>query len=351
MSLRQKLLLLFSLTGIIAVATVGWTVSLRVRKVFDRLDQEQTAQFAGQFQREFDLRARSVAETLDRIATSERVLHMAQEISSSGDGSPYVTEASALARENHLDYLEIVGADGNIISSAQWPARFGYREPAADDTDPKPFLKPEELPESTTSLGFFAVRSIAMNIKLVGGRKLDEGFLAELPVPAETTVYLYRKDLNAAAPSTSSKHFDPSSLTGVDGEAPAGEKYMPLIETASQTGHQAAGLVYLTAQRQESVNATAIPLKSKTGQVLAALLIVNSRSGMVEVQQHIRAIAFGVAAGGILFAIAASLWIAARISAPIERLAIASKQVAAGNWDTHVDITSRDEIGVLGGKL
>ena len=49
---------------------------------------------------------------------------------------------------------------------------------------------------------------------------------------------------------------------------------------------------------------------------------------MVEAQQHIRAIAYGVAAGGILLAIVFSLWIAARVSRPIEQLARAAEEVA-----------------------
>ena len=57
---------------------------------------------------------------------------------------------------------------------------------------------------------------------------------------------------------------------------------------------------------------------------------------MVEAQQHIRAIAYGVAAGGILLAILCSLWIAAQVSRPIEQLARAAEQVAAGNWETRV---------------
>jgi two-component system, NtrC family, nitrogen regulation sensor histidine kinase NtrY len=68
---------------------------------------------------------------------------------------------------------------------------------------------------------------------------------------------------------------------------------------------------------------------------------------MVEVQGHIRAISYGVAGIGILFAVGASLWIAARISRPIEQLARAAGQVAAGEWETQVDIRTRDEVGVL----
>jgi len=81
--------------------------------------------------------------------------------------------------------------------------------------------------------------------------------------------------------------------------------------------------------------------------VLAVLTVAISRGGMVEAQQHIRAIAYGVAAGGILLAILASLWIAARISRPIEQLARAAEEVAQGNWETHVPQGGRDEIGAL----
>jgi nitrogen fixation/metabolism regulation signal transduction histidine kinase len=68
---------------------------------------------------------------------------------------------------------------------------------------------------------------------------------------------------------------------------------------------------------------------------------------MVEAQGHIRAIAYGVAAGGILLAIALSLWIAARVSRPIERLARAAEEVAGGNWDVRVPQRGRDEVSVL----
>ena len=77
------------------------------------------------------------------------------------------------------------------------------------------------------------------------------------------------------------------------------------------------------------MSATAIPLKSDNGDVLAVLTVAISRAGMVEAQQHIRAIAYGVAAGGILLAILCSLWIAARVSRPIEQLAAAAEEVAA----------------------
>ena len=126
MSLRQKLLLLFSLTVTAAVAAVTWTVLVRVRSVFEQRDREETALVVSQFQREFQLRSAAVAAAVERIAASERVRTMAFELVQSGDASFYLNEAQTLAQDAQLDFLEIVGSEGKIVSSAQWPARFDY---------------------------------------------------------------------------------------------------------------------------------------------------------------------------------------------------------------------------------
>lgn len=341
MSLRQKLLLMFSLTVVAAVAAVAWTVSLRVRRVFERLDQEQTAAFVSQFRREFQHRADDVATALDRMTASDRLTRMAFELTHGEDSAPYLTEAASLAQEYRLDFLEIVGPDGSIVSSAQWPARFGYREPSVAAEGRATFLKREDLPDGSSHIGLYGVRSVHDNgstIYVVGGMKLDRDFLAELPTPAGMQVYLYRNEGNS---------FDAHNLTGPNGEVPEALKYQPLVDAARTSANDANGVVFLTGKREESVSATAIPLKGADGSVMALLVIANSRRGMVEVQQHIRAISYGVAGGGILFAIAASLWIAARISRPIEQLARAAGEVAKGHWETQVDIRTRDEVGTL----
>jgi signal transduction histidine kinase len=379
-SLRQKLLLMFSLTVAVAVAAVGWTVSLRVRRVFDQLDQEQTRVFARQFRREFQRRADEVAAALDRMASSDRLTRMAFDLAHGSDPAQYLDEAATLAQEYRLNYLEITGSDGQIVSSAQSPAMFGYPEPAFAAAGHPPFLKEEEMPDGSSQTGLFAVRAVRSveagagpSLDVVGGVRLDREFLADLPVPAGGKVYLYRN---------SGAEFDPQRLTGTDEAGPDeasdgpgvaaryralidaaryralidaaryralidAARYRALIDAARKSGGDASGVVYLTPRREDSVNATAIPLKGEDGGVLAVLLIANSRRGMAEVEGHIRQIAFGVAGVGILFAIAASLWIAARVSRPIEELALAAGEVAQGRWETHVAVRGRDEVGAL----
>ncbi|MGC1424609.1 MAG: ATP-binding protein [Terracidiphilus sp.] len=354
MSLRQKLLLMFSLTVAAAVAAVAWTVLVRIRQVFEKRDQDETALFVSQFQREFQHRSADVAAAVDHIAGQERVRSMAFELVQSNDAAPYLNEAQALAQDAQLDFLEIIGPDGNIVSSAQWPARFGYGEPAASEAEETPFLKREELPDGSSVLGLFAVRPIhgaEPAVKLVGGRRLDQSFLADLPVAPGMQVGLY-SDAGAIAGGanaggTGPTAFDPKRLVSASGDPPGAVHYASLIDQARNSGQQTSGILYLTPRREDSVSATAIPLKNTSGTVLAVLTVAISRGGLVAEQQQIRAIAYGVASGGILLAIIFSLWIAARVSRPVEELARAAEEVASGSWDTQVPVRGRDEVAVL----
>ena len=53
------------------------------------------------------------------------------------------------------------------------------------------------------------------------------------------------------------------------------------------------------------------------------------------------------ACAGLVLAILLSSWAAARVTRPVEQLARAAHEVAAGNWNATVDINTHDEIGEL----
>ena len=356
MNLRQKLLLLFALTVAAAVAAVAWTVLVRIRRVFEMRDQEETKLFVSQFQREFQHRSAEVAGAVTRLAVSERARAMALDLAQSGDTAPYLTEAQAMAQEAQLDFLEIVGPDGNVVSSAQWPARFGYPEPAIVDAPATPFLKREDLPDGSSVLGLFAVHAVGgTSVRLLGGERLDQGFLGDLPVAPGMQVGLYSDsgfavNLNLVTGTVGPPGpvaFDSSRLIGPNGNLPGAVHYQGLIDAARASGQQVSAIVNPTGRREDSLNASAIPLKNQQGGEMVVLVVAISRAGMVEAQQHIRTIAYGVAAGGILLAIVFSLWIAARVSRPIEQLAHAAEEVAGGKWDVRVPQRGRDEVSVL----
>ena len=354
MSLRQKLLLLFSLTVAAAVAAVAWTVLVKIRHVFEVRDQEETALFVSQFQREFQHRSQEVAAAVNRLAASERARAMAFELAQAGDASAYLTEAQSMAQDAQLDFLEIVGPDGMIVSSAQWPARFGYAEPAAQNASAAPFLKREDLSDGSTALGLFEVHAVGgTEVRLIGGERLDQSFLAGLPVAPGMAVALYSDPPVMPSPASGQvavpavPAFSPARFFAASGPVNNAAKFQPLIDAVRTGGLQKSAVVYLTSRREDSVIATAIPLADETGDTLAVLVVTIARTGMVDAQQHIRTIAYGVAAGGILLAIAFSLWIAARVSRPIEQLAHAAEEVAGGNWDVRVPSRGRDEVSVL----
>ncbi len=366
MSLRQKLLLIFSLIVALSIAAVAWTVLLRMRRVFEQEDQQKTQLVVSLFQRDFQHRSAEVAQTMDRLAASDRLRRIAEELAESPDPGPYLAEAQSLASEAQLDFLEILTADGNIVSSAQWPARFGYPEAAAQPNgtlgmptlamptlamhvhDQAPaFIKREELPDNTTALGLFALRTVrgSQPIRILGGKRLDRQFLADLSAPPGIQAFLY--DASQSPGTSGPPSFDPSRLESPDGPAANADHYRPILEWVQHNGQQSSSILYLTPRREDSVYATALPLNDSSGHPLAILLIAVSRRPMVEAQQHIRSIAYSVAAIGILVAIVLSIWIAARISRPIEELARASEEVAEGNWNTTVEPHGRDEIATL----
>jgi two-component system nitrogen regulation sensor histidine kinase NtrY len=343
MNLRQKILLMFSLTVILAVGAVAWTVSVRVRSLFEGIDHDRTTALVNQFLHEYQRRADEVAQRVDRMTKDERVTRMAYDLAHSGDAALYLTEGGTLAQEYQLDYVELVQVDGSIVSSAQWPAHFGYKEPAVANVGQASFLKEETLGGERSEAGLFAVRAVPgaeAALDVVAGERLDSAFLAGLSTPAGSMVYLYRN---------STADFDAGNLIGVSGEVSGAMRYKDAIDQTRASGLQANRRTM--TDDGESLDLTAIPLKADNGPVIAVLLVASSRKELVDAQQHIRTIAYGVASVGILFAILISLWIAASVSRPVEQLAQAARDVAAGDWDVQVPVRSKDEVGLLGGAF
>jgi len=103
---------------------------------------------------------------VDGIAASEAAVNIAI----AADDSPYYNEPRSLASAHGLGLLELVAGDGTIVSSAEWPARFGYqedwlREPA-DWESRGAFLRREELPDGVT------LALVAVGTASAGGRQL-----------------------------------------------------------------------------------------------------------------------------------------------------------------------------------
>jgi len=330
---------------------VALLVSAVTRRAFERSEDERTSALVTQFRREFNRQGEDVARRVEAIAGSEDVGRMAVKLNRpQADAGPYFELAKTTAENDRLDFLEFVESDGTIISSAQWPAKFGYADAAvgsfAVSADQSAFLKQEELQDGT-ALGLFAVRATRVGerpVYVIGGRRLDKSFLSGIDMPVGMRALLYQ---NRGERFAAELLVDPSESAA---ERPAA-KLEPLVDAVRQSKEEASGLVRWSGDGAEDEVFHAIPLlgagAGKDRPVLAILLIGNSRRSYVGLMRHIRSAALMVGGGGILLAILLSSWAAARVTRPVEQLAHAAQEVAAGNWNVRVDVLGDDELGQL----
>jgi two-component system nitrogen regulation sensor histidine kinase NtrY len=353
MSFRRKLLLVFALTVFLSVAGVALLVQWVTRNAFERTENQRTAALVAQFQREFSRRGDDVARRVEAIAASDSVTRMATALNgTSSDFAEYFDLARLMAENHQLDFVEILDGRGTIVSSAQWPAKFGYPEAAFESlsasNDSRPFLKLEELQDST-ALGFFAARAIHVgerSVYVVGGRKLDKNFLSALDLPADTRALLYQNRGDHFSPDLL---LDPGASAGVADPARPADKFAPLIDAVRKYDQEISGVVDWTSDRADEEMFHAIPLRGvgKDHPLLGILLIGNSRRSYVELKRRIRDAALLAGGGGIVLAILLSSWASARVTRPVVQLARAAQDVASGNLEASVQVEGHDEVAQL----
>ena len=363
MSFRKKLLLLFAATVLLCVAVISASVYSTIRRSFEQANQDRANAVAAQFRSEFQRRGLEVARKVESVAASETVQHIALDMNRGvTDSGEYVSEARTLAGQQQLDFLELVDNRGTILSSAQWQAKFGYPEAAipqattpADAVPAGAFLKREEFPDGAT-LGLFAVRVARVGeqpLYVIGGERLDQGFLSTLDIPAGTRVLLYQ-NLDTK--------WNPKSLLDLNGPAAGADKIAPLVAQVRDTLQESQGVIHWTSDSADAEAFHAIPLTgpifSSTNQssanqsggnqqLMGVLLVGSSRRPLIELQRQIISTAMLVGSIGILVAVLASLWFAARVTRPVVSLAEAARRVAAGDLGAKVEVESSDELGEL----
>jgi two-component system nitrogen regulation sensor histidine kinase NtrY len=358
MSFRKKLLLLFAATVLLCVAVISASVYSTIRRSFVRADQDRANAVAAQFRSEFQRRGSEVARKVESVAASETVQRIALDINRGGtDLGEYVSEARTLAGQQRLDFLELVESHGIILSSAQWQAKFGYPEGAISAAitpfaivPAGAFLKREELPDGPT-LGLFAVRVARVGeqpLYMIGGERLDQGFLSTLDIPAGTRVLLYQ-NLDAK--------WNPKSLLDLNGPAAGVDQIAPLVAHVRDTLQESQGVIHWTSDAADAEVFHAIPLigpnvestdqSAANRRLMGVLLVGSSRRPLVELQRQVISTAMFVGSIGILAAVLASLWFAARVTRPVVSLAAAARRVAAGDLGAKVEVESSDELGEL----
>jgi nitrogen fixation/metabolism regulation signal transduction histidine kinase len=154
-------------------------------------------------------------------------------------------------------------------------------------------------------------------------------------------------------------------LLDLNGPAAGVDKLASLVARVRNTLQETQGVVHWTADSADAEVFHALPLigpvfnaadqntantdtPHRGGQQLMGVLLVgSSRRPLIELQRRVISTAMFVGGVGILIAILASLWFAARVTRPVISLAAAARRVAAGDLSAKVEVESTDELGEL----
>jgi signal transduction histidine kinase len=315
-------------------------VSSLTRAAFDHMNEERTLALIRQFQREFDRRGDEVVQQVETIARGEVASRMALDLHRAPpDYNNYVNEAKSLADSHRLDFLEFVDSQNQIISSAQWPAKFGYQDSSLDlrSVPKRAYLKEEDLPRSS-ALGLFALRAaVGGELFVAGGLRLDKTFLNSLDLPAGMRAMLYEN----LAPA-----FSPQYLITSSGEVKP-EAIAPLIHDVLADANEHVATIHWNQSGVDDESFHAIPLAGQNGQPAGILLIGSSVRPYIELNRRLRGIALLVGGAAMLLTVLISSWAAGRVTRPVEQLAAAARSVAAGDLAVQVEIRSNDELREL----
>ncbi len=347
MSFRSKVFAIFLVTVLASVSLVAYGVSYYTQRSFEAMDSQRSEALVAQFNKEFAQRGEVVVQQVENITNADVTVRMALDLARpSADASLYVHDANGAAQEHGLNFVEFVNTDGTLISSAQYPARVGYKNDwvtnVKDWRGSPAFLKKEELPDGV-ELSLTAVRTQSVgdrNLYVIGGRRLDQNFLASLVLPAGMRALLYR-NLEA--------NFVPTALADASGPVPQADSLQPLIEQVlkQSTSETVIKTIDWTSDPASSETFHAMSLPGRNGEVLGVLLLGSSRKELVTLRREILKTAALVALAALLIGLLVSWWVSRRITRPVEELASGARDVASGRWDTHIDVKGSDEIGQL----
>jgi len=347
MSFRNKIFLIFLATVLASVSLVAYGVTHYTESAFEQEDAQRTEALVAQFKKEFDQHGEMVVQQVENITNADVTVRMVLDLARpNADSSLYLHDANGAAQTHNLDFVEFVNSDGALISSAQYPARVGYKNDwvtASKNWDGTPaFLRREELPDGV-ALSLTAVRTQTVGDKVVyviGGRRLDQNFLASLVLPAGMRALLYRN---------LDQGFVASALTDANGPVPQADQFQPLIEQVQRqsTPEMLVRTIEWTSDPASAETFHARPLTGRHNELLGVLLLGSPQRELVLLRRQILKTAAVVALAAIFIGLLLAWWVSKRITRPVEELANGARDVASGRWDTHIDVQGKDEIGEL----
>jgi two-component system nitrogen regulation sensor histidine kinase NtrY len=351
MSFRTKVFLIFLITVLASVSLVAYGVTYYTQRSFEQLDAQRSEALVAQFEKEYAQRGEMVVQQVENITNADVTVRMILDLARpNADASLYIHDANGAAQAHNLDFVEFVNSDGVLISSAQYSARVGYKNDWVTSSKnwdgTGAFLKREDLPDGV-ALSLTAVRTQTVGDKtvyIIGGRRLDQNFLASLVLPTGMRALLYRN----LEPT-----FVPTSLTDAAGPVQQADQFQPVIEQAQKQSRpdMIVKTIQWTSDPASAESFHAKPLIGRHNELLGVLLLGSEQRQLVLLRRQILRTAALVALAALFIGLLLSWWVSSRITRPVEELANGARDVASGRWETQIDVRGSDEIGQLAGAF
>jgi len=342
---RTKLFVVFMLALLLSIGVVAVGVAVVTRRAFEESNRQHSEALVTQFEREFAHHEQEVTNRVQGVADAEATVAMAIALSRpKADVSVYVNDARGVSQSHQLDFLDFIASDGSIISSNEWPARFGYKidwimQPQ-DWSGAGSFLMKVDTQEGP-ALGLMSVSTVRVGDKdlyVLGGERLGKDFLASLVLPEGMRALLY---LNL------DPNFQPTNLVDEAGPVVEGERLASIVAEEQQNPSKRTFKVAWTPDPASAEAFHALPLLGRQKEVLGVLLVGSSQREEAALERRILLLALGVSAMGLLFGLILSWWGAARVTRPVRKLAEGAREVSEGNWAAHVEVRGRNEVAQL----
>ncbi|MGB9512074.1 MAG: HAMP domain-containing sensor histidine kinase [Candidatus Acidiferrum sp.] len=346
MSFRNKIFLIFVATVLASVSLVTYGVTHYTQRAFEQQGAQNTDALVAQFKKEFEQRGDMVVSQVENITNADVTVRMVLDLARpNADSSLYLHDANGAAQTHNLDFVEFVNSDGALISSAQYPSRVGEKLDWVTGKNWEgtgAFLKREELP-SGVALSLTAVRAPTVGEKtvyVIGGRRLDQNFLASLVLPTGMRALLYRN---------LDQGFVPTDLTDANGPVTQADEFQPLIEQMQKqaTPEMLVKTISWSSDPASAETFHALPLTGRHNELLGLLLLGSPQRELVLLRRQILKTAGLVAFAAILIGLLLAWWVSKRITRPVEELANGARDVASGRWDTQIEVRGNDEVGQL----
>jgi nitrogen fixation/metabolism regulation signal transduction histidine kinase len=319
LGLRGRLLAGFALVAVPPILVLGFASAALLARSSQAAARQRLEAALTSAEEELARRRQAAAEQAQRILTDD--------LPSAEVAANPLELADQIAGKRGLDVLEVLDAEGRVISSSHWPAGFGFLD--RDAVFPgQDALRVETVKEGHGSAERLAVTASQrgrwrdQEVLVRAGWLVDDAFAAQLSALVGLELAL-RDQVRArwiARPA-----------------APLGGWASPTLADARLGEVLLGGETYRWAARAVA-----------PGLWLVAAL---PRETLDAVASDIRRLSLLLAAATLVAALVGGVVLSGRIARPVRELAEGARRVAAGDLEAEVPVSTADEIGLLAGSF